>query len=107
MAAGETPPQAAYRLPAHLGEHRVMLIDYSAQGVLLEHYRLVPEGEEAIWCSSGKGSGSREVPRRPFRKVPRRVGQQPESLSLEARLPELDPETASPIDRIVRERHRI
>lgn len=34
----------AYWLPAKLGEHRVMLIDYGADGVVVEHYRPISSG---------------------------------------------------------------
>jgi hypothetical protein len=44
--SAETSTRSAYRLPAKLGDLRVVLIDYSAEGLLLEHYRpLRSEGE--------------------------------------------------------------
>ncbi|HUP63913.1 MAG TPA: hypothetical protein VM557_01360 [Thermoanaerobaculia bacterium] len=36
-------------LPAILDEHRVMLIDYSGEGILLEHYRALPVDEQAVF----------------------------------------------------------
>lgn len=108
MAAGETPPQAAYRLPAHLGEHRVMLIDYSAQGVLLEHYRLVPEGEEAILVLEWEGERVAVKCRVAHsEKFPVAWGSSLKVFRSRLVFLSVDPETVSRIDRIVRERHRI
>lgn len=47
--------KAAYSIPARLDEHRVMLIDYSQDGLVLEHYRQLAIGTEATFALEWEG----------------------------------------------------
>ena len=47
--------KAAYSIPARLDEHRVMLIDYSQEGLVLEHYRQLAVGTEATFALEWEG----------------------------------------------------
>lgn len=55
MNAATARSRSAYWLPAVLGEHRVMLIDYSAEGLLLEHYRELPVDIQAVFLIEWEG----------------------------------------------------
>lgn len=55
MVAEDTGSKAAYWLPARLGEGRVMLIDYSPDGLLLEHYRPVEPNAQAVFLLEWEG----------------------------------------------------
>ncbi len=47
--------KTAYWMPALLGEDRVMLIDFSADGLLLEHYRELPADADAVFLLEFEG----------------------------------------------------
>ncbi|HVR42390.1 MAG TPA: hypothetical protein VMS56_03000 [Thermoanaerobaculia bacterium] len=55
MVAEENESKAAYWLPARLGEHRVMLIDYSPDGILIEHYRPLESESRAVFLLEWEG----------------------------------------------------
>jgi hypothetical protein len=108
MAAAESVSRAAYRLPAKLGELRVVLIDYSAEGVLLEHYRPLPTDRVPSFTLEWDGERVEETCRVDHSdKFPVAWGSSIKVFRTALRFLQPDGRTLEIIDRIIRERHRI
>jgi hypothetical protein len=108
MSAAESGSRAAYRLPAKLGELRVVLIDYSAEGVLVEHYRPLREGEDPLFVLEWDGECVEEACRLGNSdKFPIAWGSSIKVFRTTLHFLRPDGRTLEIMDRIIRERHRI
>lgn len=108
MPAAESTPRAAYRLPAKLGDLRVVLIDYTADGVLLEHYRPLRENTEPLFVLEWDGDRVAEPCRIvSSEKFPIAWGSTIKVFRSTLRFLHADARALEMIDRIIRERHRI
>ncbi|HEY0590897.1 MAG TPA: hypothetical protein VGF40_03970 [Thermoanaerobaculia bacterium] len=108
MSVAEATSRAAYRLPAKLGDMRVVLIDYNADGVLLEHYRPVRTDQLPVFLLEWDG----ERVSQPCRvavseQFPVRFGSSIQVYRSTLLFVNPERETIAMIDRIIRERARI
>lgn len=108
MSIAETTTRAAYRLPAKLGAMRVVLIDYNATGVLLEHYRPVRSDEQPMFLLEWDG----ERVKQPCHiahseQFPASFGSSIQVFRSSLLFDSPDDCTLEMIDRIIRERARI
>ena len=108
MVAAESNPRAAYRLPAKLGDVRVVLIDYTSDGVLLEHYRPLRDNEEPVFVLEWDGERVAEPCRVvSSEKFPIAWGSTIKVFRSTLRFAHAEAHALQVIDRIIRERHRI
>ncbi len=108
MSVAESTSRAAYRLPAKLGDMRVVLIDYNADGVLLEHYRPVRTDQLPVFLLEWDG----ERVKQPCRvahseQFPVRSGSSVQVYRSTLLFVSPEETTIAMIDRIIRERARI
>ena len=108
MALAESTSRAAYRLPAKLGAMRVVLLDYSRDGVVLEHYRPLKEGENPVFLLEWDGERVTEPCRVAHsEKYPVSWGSSVQVFRSSLRFIPAEEGTIAMMDRIIRERSRI
>lgn len=108
MSVVESTSRAAYRLPAKLGDMRVVLIDYNADGVLLEHYRPVRPDQLPVFLLEWDGERVRQTCRVAHsEQFPVSFGSSIQVYRSTLLFVSPEEATIAMIDRIIRERARI